>query len=180
MSTLLLPSLASAQEASGLSLGKPLKPKNKIGENYIRFQKDDWVLRCLATADGNDPCEMYQLIVTGEDTAIAELSVFALEAGQPAILGGNFIVPLETSLTQPMVIRFSEDLVKQYPYSYCTKIGCFVRMGFTADEVDLLKAGDVATMTITHMAAPSQPIEVPISLKGFTAVYDKLPKPVAQ
>jgi len=83
-------------------------------------------------------------------------------------------------LTQPMVIRFSEDLVKQYSYSYCTKIGCFVRMGFTADEVDLLKAGDIATMTITHIAAPSQPIEVPISLKGFTAVYDKLPKPVVQ
>jgi invasion protein IalB len=173
----IMPVMSIAQEASGLSLGLPLKPKYNVGDNYIRFQKDDWVLRCIATADGNDPCEMYQLIVTGEDTAIAELSMFSIPAGQPAVLGGNLIVPLETSLLQPMTIKFSDDVVKQYPFSYCTKVGCFVRIGLTQDDVDLMKKGDFANMTIYHMQSPNQAIEVPISLKGFTAVLDKLPKP---
>jgi invasion protein IalB len=67
--------------------------------------------------------------------------------------------------------------VKQYPFSYCTKVGCFVRIGLTQDDVDLMKKGDFANMTIYHMQSPNQAIEVPISLKGFTAVLDKLPKP---
>lgn len=176
----MVPNAFFAQEASGLSLGKPLKPKRAVGEQYVRFQQGDWVLRCVVAADGADPCEMYQLVVTGEDTAIAELSIFALPAGQPAELGANFIVPLETLLTQPMEIQFAEGVVKQYPYSYCTQVGCFVRLGLTSDEVTMMKKGDVASMAINHMSAPGQPIVVPISLKGFTAVYEKLPKPAAQ
>lgn len=174
----LVPSFAFGQEASGLSLGKPLKPRKPartVGETYIEAQKGDWVLRCIATADGNDPCEMYQLIVTGDDTAIAELTIFSIPAGGPAVSGANFVVPLETLLSNPMELQFSEDVVKQYPYSYCTKVGCLVRIGFTADDIEALKKGDQAVMTINHMSAPDQPIAVPISLSGFTAIYSQLP-----
>ena len=87
--------------------------------------------------------------------------------------GANVIVPLETLLTTPIIISFDEETRKQYPYTFCNSVGCVARIGLTENEVSLLKTGAVAKITVVHISRPNQPITFDMSLKGFTAAYNK-------
>jgi invasion protein IalB len=171
----ILASSAYAQEASQLSLGQPLLPKANIGEPYIRAENGDWAVRCVVTESGNDPCNMTQLILTEDNSPIAEISLFRVQSNPTAVAGADITVPLETLLTSPLVIRYSETNAKQYPYTFCNKIGCIARIGFSQEDVDLMKAGDRAILSITHIQQPEQAITFPMSLAGFTKSYDTLP-----
>ena len=73
-------------------------------------------------------------------------------------------MPLETLLSVPLIIRYSETNAKQYPYTFCNKVGCVARIGFSQDDIDLMKAGDRAMMSITHIQQPDQAITLPMSL----------------
>ena len=171
----ILVSGAYAQEASQLSLGQPLLPKANIGEAYIRAENGDWAVRCVVTESGNDPCNMTQLILTEDNSPISEISLFRVQSNPAAVAGADITVPLETLLTAPLVIRYSEDSAKQYPYTFCNKIGCIARIGFSQEDVDQMKAGDRAIMSITHIQQPDQALTFPMSLAGFTKSYDELP-----
>ena len=170
-----LASSAYSQEASQLSLGQPLLPKTNIGEPYLREENGDWALRCLLTESGNDPCNMTQLILTEDNSPIAEISLFRVQSNPTAVAGADITVPHETLLTAPLVIRYSETSAKQYPYTFCNKIGCIARIGFSQEDVDLMKAGERAIISITHIQQPEQAITFPMSLAGFTKSYDDLP-----
>ena len=171
----ILASSSYAQEASQLSLGKPLLPKANIGEPYIRTENGDWAVRCVATEFANDPCNMTQLILTEDNSPIAEISLFRVKSNPTAVAGADITVPLETLLTAPLVIRYSETSAKQYPYTFCNKIGCIARVGFSQEDVDLMKLRDRAMVSITHIQQPEQAITFPMSLAGFTKSYDALP-----
>lgn len=67
---------------------------------------------------------------------------------------------------------------KRYPYTFCSVVGCFARVGFTASEVTAFKRGASATLTIVPAAAPDQSVALTVSLSGFTASYDSI-EPVA-
>ena len=119
---------------------------------------------CVVTETGNDPCNMTQLILTEDNSPIAEISLFRVQSNPTAVAGADITVPLETLLTAPLVIRYSESNAKQYPYTFCNKIGCIARIGFSQEDVDLMKAGDRAILSITHIQQPEQAITFPMSL----------------
>ena len=170
---LLLTTLAWAQaESNSLSLGSPLDLPD-IGESYLAEKLGDWSLQCVRTQDGNDPCEMSQLLLNSKGQPMSEVSLFRLPGIQGAVAGANIIVPLETLLTSPLVISFNEDTRKQYPYSFCNAVGCVARIGLTDKEVELMKKGIVAKITVSHISLPNKPITFAMSLKGFTAAYSR-------
>ena len=87
----------SSQEASGLSLGKPLENIRKPGDLYLAGNRGDWTIRCITETNGKpDKCEIQQLLFLNENTPIAEISLFKLPAGEIAIAAANVMVPLET------------------------------------------------------------------------------------
>ena len=52
-----------SQEASGLSLGKPLENIREPGEIYLAGNKGDWNVRCITGNIGEiDKCEIQQLL----------------------------------------------------------------------------------------------------------------------
>ncbi len=55
-----------------------------IGQTYVRDNYQDWQLRCIKTTDGNDPCQLYQLLVDGDGNSVAEINLFLVH-GNPAI-----------------------------------------------------------------------------------------------
>ena len=168
-------SLASAQqEADTLSLGVPLDLP-EFGEPYVANKFNDWTVHCIRSADGKDPCEMKQLLLNEQNQPMSEISLFKLPEGQPAAAGANLVVPLETLLTEPLTITYDEDTTKQYPYRFCNEVGCYVRIGMTAEEVETLKKGDVADITVVHIARPQTPIRFGMSLSGFTKAFNSLP-----
>ena len=159
-------------ESDSLSLGVPLNLP-KIGEPYLGEKFGDWSLKCIRTKDGNDPCEMTQLLLNDQGQPMSEVSLFRIHEGKGAVAGANIIVPLETLLTTPMIIAFEEGVLKQYPYTFCNAVGCVARIGLTETEIGLMKKGAVAKITVAHISRPKQPITFDMSLKGFTKAYSR-------
>tara|TARA_B100000700_G_C14745963_1_gene715236 strand:+ start:272 stop:838 length:567 start_codon:yes stop_codon:yes gene_type:complete len=169
---LILPIICSAEnEAENLSLGIPIQLP-EIGQPYIAEQFDSWALRCLRTNDPSDPCEMYQLMLNEQNQPMSEISIFRLPKDSVVAAGANVIVPLETLLTEPLTIKYNKDKIKQYPFTFCNKVGCIARIGFSNEEVELMKMGKSVQVTVFHISDTVNPITFSMSLKGFTAAYN--------
>ena len=157
-----------------LSMGEDAPPEE--GTIYIESKFDDWELRCVRAAGGTDPCQMYQLLKDPNGNPVAEINLFALGGeGQPAA-GATVITPLETLLTQELAMSVDGGPVKKFPFSWCSNIGCFSRIGLSADDVEAFRRGVNATLSIVPVAAPDQKVNLTVSLKGFTAGYHELDK----
>ena len=162
-----------AQEASGLSLGKPLETIREPGEIYLAGNKGDWNVRCITGNPGEiDRCEIQQLIFLNENTPVADISIFKLPDGERAIAAANVMVPLETLLTKKFRFAFSEDSVKEFPYSFCNQNGCLVRMGLLKEDIEAMKKGSSSELSITHISSPEGSVNLSLSLNGFTAAFD--------
>lgn len=172
---------APADSASGdLSMGTEDAAADGPGTTYTAATFEKWEQRCMRSADGADPCQLYQLLQDGEGNNVAEVSLFALPPGQQAVAGATIVVPLETLLTEQLTIAVDGAQPKRYPFSWCAPLGCIARVGFTQAEVDGFKKGAKATITIVPAGAPDQPVNLDLSLKGFTAGFDAVSKAPAQ
>ena len=162
-----------SQEASGLSIGKPLETIREPGEIYLAGNKGDWNVRCITGNPGEiDKCEIQQLLFLNENTPVADISIFKLPDGERAIAAANVMVPLETLLTKKFRFAFSEDSVKEFPYSFCNQNGCLVRMGLLEEDIEAMKKGASSELSITHISSPDASINLSLSLNGFTAAFD--------
>ena len=155
-----------------LSLGEDASGP-QVGQNYVAEKNGDWELRCIKTEDGEDPCQMYQLMQDDEGTPVAEISIFRLPDGGRAVAGATIIVPLETSLPQQLTIQVDGGQARRYPYAFCNPIWCYSRVGMVAEEVAAFRNGNAATVTLVPAQAPDQKVELTLSLTGFTASYNK-------
>lgn len=146
----------------------------QIGQTYVRETEQDWEIQCVRVEEGNEePCQMYQLMKDGDGNPVAEVSIFRLPTGGQAVAGATVVVPLETSLQAQLRISVDGNQGKRYPYSFCNPVGCFARIGLTESDVNSFKRGALATVTIVPFLAPDQKVELNMSLKGFTAGFDK-------
>lgn len=173
------PTTGTAADA-GLSMGTeagaparmPTRDEAEVGQAYLAATFERWEQRCEKTAEGKDPCQLYQLLNDKDGNAVAEFTIFSLPEGGEATAGATIVAPLETLLTANLGIKVDSDKGKLYPFTFCTAVGCVARVGFTADEVSGFKKGAKATMIIVPAAAPDVTVDLEISLKGFTAGYD--------
>ncbi|CAM4100041.1 invasion associated locus B family protein [Palleronia rufa] len=171
------PQVVEPSGTDGLNMGEPADaPQAGPGSSYAAGTFGDWEQRCVRTAEGTDPCQLYQLLKDDNGNAVAEMSVFPLPQGREAAAGSTIITPLETLLTRAVTISVDGGQSRRYPFDFCAQQGCFARVGFTQAEVDQFKRGSAATMVIVPAAAPDQQIELTISLSGFTAGYDAVAK----
>ena len=174
------PAPAEQPAATDLSTGQAAQPP--APEPYVKETYGGWQLRCLRMEDGSDPCEIYQLLKDAEGNSVAEISMIALPDGGEVVAGATVVVPLETLLTPQLRIAVDGAKPKVYPYTFCATVGCFARIGFTADEVEGLKKGAKATVSVVPERAPDQVVSVDISLKGFTDAFEavKASRPAKQ
>lgn len=160
-----------AAEATGLSMGTP---EAGVSQPYVKGTYGDWELRCVQAQGNNEICQLYQLLRDGEGTSVAEFNLFPLPEGQQAVAGANIVTPLETLLTANLRLAVDGGQAKVYPYSFCSQVGCFSRIGLTAGEVDTFRKGASATVTIVPAAAPNETVQLSLSLSGFTAGFNAL------
>lgn len=146
----------------------------EVGQTYVREVEQDWEIQCVRTESGEDePCQMYQLLQNEAGNPVAEVSLFKLPQGGQAVAGATVIVPLETALQAQLRIAVDGAQSKRYPYSLCNQVGCFARIGLTQSDLNGFKKGAKAVVTIVPFVAQDQKIQLEMSLKGFTASYDK-------
>ncbi|MEL6915026.1 MAG: invasion associated locus B family protein [Pseudomonadota bacterium] len=162
------------EATEGLSMGQTLVDGRVVGEEYVGDTFQDWAHRCVTTADGTDPCNAYQLLVDSEGNSVAEISLVPISNGGQAVAGGTIVTPLETLLLQQVTLRIDAGAERRYPFSFCTRQGCISRVGFTQADIDAMKRGAGATLSIVPAGAPDQPVVLDVSLTGFTAAYDAL------
>lgn len=158
-------------DGTELSMGQE---QSSVVEPYVKGTYGDWKLRCVKAKDGSDPCELYQLLKDPKGNPVSEISMLGLPEGGQAAVGATVIVPLETLLTKQLSLTVDSGKAKVYPFTFCASVGCFARIGFTADEIAAMQKGNKATVSVVPFAAPDQIVSVDISLKGFTDAYNAL------
>ncbi|WP_371168722.1 invasion associated locus B family protein [Aliiroseovarius sp. 2305UL8-7] len=162
-----------------VDLGEPVTDGRQPGQTYVEKVVGDWESKCIALPEGqgDDPCQMYQLLKDETGNAVAEISMGRLPAGGQAVAGATVVVPLETLLTQQLTISVDGGQGRRYPFRFCAQPGCVANIGFTQAEVDNFKRGAKATVSIVPAAAPDQKVNLSMSLTGFTGAYDELVVP---
>lgn len=160
-----------SEQAAEDSDGEP-----RIGAYYAESTHSDWTIRCVRTESGIDPCELYQLLNDSDGNSVAEMTLIPLNNAEVAA-GATMVVPLETDLTKGLSLAIDSGKANGYPFSFCAQVGCVSRMGFTSGELAALKGGAKAKVSLLPFGAdPENPVELEMSLSGFTAAYDKLTK----
>lgn len=162
---------APAADNGGLSMGEPVAD---VAKPYVKSEHGDWKLRCVRTADGSDPCEIFQLLKDDKGNPVAEMTMLALPEGGEAAAGSTVVVPLETLLTQLLTMSVDGSTPKRYPFTFCAPVGCFARIGFTGEELEAMKKGSKGLISVVPMAAPDQVVSVNVSFKGFTEAFEAL------
>ena len=67
---------------------------------------------------------------------------------------------------------------RQYPFAWCSQVGCFARFGLDKPRIDALKRGKAGKITLVSVGRPEAPVVLDLSLSGFTAAFDSLAAPV--
>lgn len=166
------PVAGDAAVATDLSLGTEVGGADGPGSTYVAATFDSWEQRCVRAKEGGvDDCQLYQLLKDEKGNSVAEITLFGLPAGQEAAAGATVIAPLETLLTEGLLLQVDTGKAKAYPFTWCSSIGCVARIGLTAGEVESLKKGAKATLTIVPVVAPTEKVLLDVSLKGFTAGF---------
>lgn len=157
-------------------------PQPAIGEPYEAASFNDWQVMCSRMDEaGTTRCEMYQLLLDPSEQPVAEISIAALPLGAEFAAGATITTPLETFLPSGMGWRLgAAEEMRVEGFRVCTVVGCVVRMGFSPEEVDAMKAGSTATIMIAPFVAVDQPVEITVSLSGFTAAYEDLQTRLAE
>ncbi|MFZ5961727.1 invasion associated locus B family protein [Thalassococcus sp. BH17M4-6] len=172
---------APAAGAPQLDTGEPVGAQGSAqgaaqaeDNTYVKATHGDWDVQCLRVEQGEEPCQMYQLLRDSNDNSVSEVSLFKVQGQGNIAAGATFIVPLGTLLTEKLTIQVDSGQAKRYDLSFCTQIGCYARIGFTAAEVASFRAGQVARISIVPFQAPDQRVTVDMSLTGFTAAYNEI------
>lgn len=156
-----------------------------VGDNYIAARFTDWVLACENTGTGNDPCRFIQILANAEGGRIAQVSILPLPEGRGAAAAAIIETPLGTllrvpqtaqQLDQPGGIRIKVDNgeTRVFQFTFCNTGGCVAEIGMTEEMVNEFKRGNVAQITIWSVDAPGRPVEMGLSLSGFTAGFNRI------
>lgn len=139
-------------------------------------QVGDWSLVC--EAGGAPPCAMTQLGRDPEGSPAIEFVVRKVE-DEAAELNGvkvdavaDIITPLGVLLEFGLRLKIDDDEERAAPFRICQKHGCLVREPLSTDVISTLKAGNKALITVA--AEGAGPIDIEISLRGFTKAYESL------
>ncbi|MCE8554661.1 invasion associated locus B family protein [Ruegeria pomeroyi] len=157
-----------------LDLGTPADGSPQLGQRYSKEKIGDWDMACIKTEGETDPCSMLQILTDAQGNPMAEFSMFRLGEGGVAVAGATVIVPLETLLPAQLTISIDGAPGKRYNYSFCNPIGCIAQIGLTQADIDAMKKGAKATVSLVPAPAPDQTVSLELSLTGFTASYDKV------
>ena len=97
-------------------------------------------------------------------------------SGEQAAAVLNFVAPLETDLQAGFGLQIDSGESRRYPFIVCAPIGCISRLGMTQAELDTLKRGNKATVSVLPYGGNDKEnlVRLDMSLSGFTAGFTEL------
>ena len=166
-----------AEEADSLSIDDTMISEPQQTEPYIKERFENWVLKCIRPVNSIERCEANQIIFNQKQQPVAEISIIKLPKSQVAAAAATIIVPLETILSEGLVLAIQELEPKKYQFKFCNSLGCYSQIGLTEDEVEALKKKKKASIFLKHISSGDQQIVIPMSLNGFTKTFSNVIQP---
>ena len=166
-----------AEEADNLSIDDTMMSEPQKTEPYIKERFENWTLKCIKSVNSVERCEANQIIFNQKKQPVAEISIIKLPKGQVAAAAATIIVPLETILSEGLVLAIQELEPKKYQFKFCNSLGCYSQIGLTDNEVDALKRKEKASIFLKHISSGDQQIVIPMSLDGFTKTFSNVIQP---
>ncbi len=160
-----------SQADSGLDLGQS---GPRVGEQFVKETSGDWEVSCIKAEEGDDPCALVQILNGQQGEPIAEVTIGKLPAGGAAVAWASVIVPLETLLQAQLALSIDGAPRKLYNYHHCVPVGCVAQLGLSQADIDAMKAGTKAVLSLVPARFPDQVLAMDMSLAGFTAGFDGL------
>lgn len=136
----------------------------------------DWSLVC--EAGGASACAMTQLGKDPQGSPAIEFVVRKVQDEKAVIDGikveavADIVTPLGVLLEFGLRLKIDNSEERGAPFRICQKHGCLVREPLSAEVIEALKKGNTALITVA--AEGAGPIEIPISLSGFTKAFGSL------
>lgn len=161
----------TAPAENGLDLGTT---GPRVGEQFVRETSGDWEISCIKAQTGEDPCAMVQILNGQQGEPLAEVTIGKLPEGGAAVAWANVIVPLETLLQAQLALSIDGAPRKLYNYHHCVPVGCIAQLGFSQPEIDAMKSGSTAVVSLVPARFPDQVLQMDMSLSGFTSAFDSL------
>ena len=88
------------------------------------------------------------------------------------VAGATVAVPHGTALSKDLRIGVDGGKAKVYRYAFCDANSCYARIGLLADDIAAFKKGSAAKLVLFHFEAQDKPVELTLSLSGFTAGFE--------
>lgn len=139
-------------------------------------KQGDWEIGCVA---GTSNCEMQQVALDAAGNPVVLVRVVKLPEAQEAEALAIFNTPLGTLLPTGLGFQIDAGEAGTLPFEWCVQEGCIVRLGLRGEEVAAMKRGSAVKLRVASIADPDQPVDLTLSLTGFTAGYDSLGIPEA-
>jgi|TARA_B100001939_G_scaffold342022_1_gene352482 invasion protein IalB len=166
-----------AEEADNLSIDDSMAGEPQELQPYIKETNKDWNLKCIAPKNSIERCEANQIIVNDKKQPVAEISIFKLSDNQVAEAAATIIVPLETILSEGLILAIEDLEPKKYQFKFCNRLGCYSQIGLIKEEVEALKNNERASIYLKHISSGDQQVIIPISLDGFMKTFSRVMKP---
>jgi len=167
---------ANAQKLSDLESKPPAGTAAQAGAEPNVTQVGDWSLVC--ESNGAPPCAMTQLGKDEQGSPAIEFVVRKIDDEDAEINGtkveaiADIITPLGVLLEFGLRLKIDEGEERGAPFRICQKHGCLVREPLSSDVIAALKKGNKATVVVA--AEGAGPVQIEISLRGFTKAYGSL------
>jgi invasion protein IalB len=146
-------------------------PATAAAAPTLRATHGDWEVHCY----GDGTCFMSQLHRRSAGTSDAVFTIakpgdLTGDNGETYAAFAEIVVPLGVYLPGGLGLKVDQLPAKAAPFERCIDEGCMVRAPVSQTMLANLKGGGVANIVI--FAGPDRPVQIPISLAGFTAAYD--------
>ena len=142
-------------------------------QGAVRSVHNDWQIRCDTPPGAKgEQCALMQS-VTAEDRANVGLTVIVLKTADQKARLMRVLAPLGVLLPSGLGLKIDQTDIGRAGFVRCLPNGCVAEVIMDEKLVAQLKAGQLATFIIFQ--TPEEGIGIPVSLKGFTEGFDKLP-----
>jgi invasion protein IalB len=151
-----------------------IAPHQALAQGAVKNTFGDWQTRCeIPAGSKTEQCAVVQN-VAAEDRANVTLLVIVLRTndGKSRLL--RVVAPLGVLLPAGLGLKIDQADVGRAGFVRCLPTGCVAEVVMDDNLLNQLKKGQNATFIVFQ--TPEEGIGIPVSLNGFAAGFDSLPK----
>jgi invasion protein IalB len=142
-------------------------------QGVVRSVHGDWQIRCDTPPGAQaEQCALIQS-VTAEDRINVGLTVIVLKTADQKSRLMRVLAPLGVLLPSGLGLKVDQTDIGRAGFVRCLPNGCIAEVIMDDKLIGQLKTGQTATFIIFQ--TPEEGIGIPVSLKGFSEGFDKLP-----